>query len=126
MTSLKKKVTKQSSLFWTKRTERQQPTDQVEKYRNVENCLAEPTKGAANKWKVTTSHDAKGALGQITEGDLVEEVEADKEGWTVVKYPDGRQGAVRSTALGKTYNLCGQQVIFRKSCQSNQKEVESY
>ena len=70
----------------------------------------DPAKPATKKWRVTASHDARGAYGQLTvsEGDLVEEVEADKAGWTVVKYPDGRQGAVRSTALGKTQNLSGQ------------------
>ena len=41
----------------------------------------------------------------LTNGEEVEEVKPDEEGWTVVKKRDGSEGAVPTEHLGKKHNL---------------------
>ena len=52
--------------------------------------------------RASTSYDARCAYGQIniSAGEVVMEVKADKGGWTVVKHQDGRHGALPSQILG--------------------------
>ena len=60
---------------------------------------------SANKWKVTSKYDAGGAPGQVDlhEGELVEKLTADVNGWPKVRKSDGTEGHVPARFLGNIY-----------------------
>ena len=65
--------------------------------------------GLSNKkWIAVFPYDSKGSFGHIslTDGEEVEEVTADKDGWTEVINADGKKGGVPTSHLGKNSGVC--------------------
>ena len=68
--------------------------------------LVDPAEEASiRKFKAIFPFDSKRVFGQISlkDGEILVEVTPDREGWTVVKNADGKEGGVPTNCLGSSH-----------------------